>query len=61
MSKKSFRDSMRSRTVAAHRAADFGVDRPFRNDGSYYNGPLCDALVVWCKKIKQKRVNLWYL
>ena len=50
MSKKTFRDSMRSRTIAAHRAADFGVDRPFRNDGSYYNGPLCDSLVLWCEQ-----------
>ena len=50
MPKKTFRDSMRSRTVAAHRAADFGVDKPFRDDGSYYNGRLCDSLVGWCEE-----------
>lgn len=50
MSKKTFRDSMRSRTVAARRAADFGFDRPYRHDGSYYNASLCDSLAVWCKQ-----------
>lgn len=50
MPKKTFRDSMRSRTVAARRAADFGVDTPFRNDGSYYNAALCDSLICWCKE-----------
>ena len=45
----SFRELTRSRTIAARRAADFGADKPFRNDGSYYNGPLCDSFVVWCE------------
>jgi hypothetical protein len=45
-----FRDLTRNRTVAARRAADFGVDTPFRNDGSYYNDPLCDSFVVWCEE-----------
>jgi hypothetical protein len=50
MPKKTFRDLRRSRTVAARRAADFGVDTPFRNDGSYYNDPLCESFVVWCEE-----------
>lgn len=41
---------MRSRTVAARRAADFGFDRPCHHSGSYYNAPLCDSLAVWCEE-----------
>jgi hypothetical protein len=39
-----FRDLMRSRTVAAHRAADFGADKPFNNDGTYWTQEQCDAM-----------------
>jgi hypothetical protein len=35
MPKKTFRSSMRSRTVAAHRAADFGADKPLYHSGDY--------------------------
>lgn len=41
---------MRSRTVAAQRAADFGFNQPCRNDGSYYTASICDSLICWCKE-----------
>ena len=37
-----FHDLTRSRTIAAHRAADFGVDRPFRTSGEYESQENCD-------------------
>jgi len=39
-----FRDLTRRRTVAAHRAADFGADKPFNNDGTYWTQEQCDAM-----------------
>jgi len=39
-----FRDLTRRRTVAAHRAADFGADKPFNNDGTYWTQEQCDAI-----------------
>jgi hypothetical protein len=37
-----FRDLTRSHTVAAHRAADFGADKPFRTSGEYESKENCD-------------------
>jgi len=39
-----FSDLTRRRTVAAHRAADFGADKPFDNDGTYWTQEQCDAM-----------------
>jgi hypothetical protein len=37
-----FRDLTRSRTIAAHRAADFGADKPFHTSGEYESQENCD-------------------
>ena len=39
-----FRDLTRNRTIAAHRAADSGADKPFNNDGTYWTQEQCDAM-----------------
>jgi len=39
-----FRELTRSRTIAAHRAADFGADRPYYNSGDHWTGEQCDAM-----------------
>jgi hypothetical protein len=36
-----FRDLTRSRTIAAHRAADFGADKPFHTSGEYESQDNC--------------------
>jgi hypothetical protein len=41
---KSVRELTRRRTVAAHRAADFGADKPFNNDGTYWTQEQCEAM-----------------
>ena len=41
----SYRNLTRSRTIAAHRAADFGVDRPFYTSGEYESQENCDFFV----------------
>ena len=40
----SYRELTRSRVVAAHRAADFGADKPFHNDGTHWTQEQCDAM-----------------
>lgn len=37
-----FRDLRRSRTIAAHRAADFGADKPLYHSGEYEPRENCE-------------------
>jgi hypothetical protein len=41
----SFRELTRSRTIAAHRAADFGADKPLYHSGEYESKENCDFYI----------------
>lgn len=46
-----FRDLTRSRTIAAHRAADFGADKPFHTSGQYEPRENC---AFYTRKLQER-------